>query len=89
MISVHDDILVYGEGDTGHEAMVDHDKNMIALIERCKEQNITLNKDKMQLKKSKVRFLGHLLTANGVQAVLEKIRAITEMPKPTDVKGVQ
>ncbi|XP_044179125.1 uncharacterized protein K02A2.6-like [Acropora millepora] len=86
VISVHDDILVYGEGDTEHEAMVDHDKNMRALMDRCKEQNITLNKDKMQLKKSEVRFLGHLLTANGVQADPEKIRAITEMPKPTDVK---
>ena len=43
----------------------------------------------MQLMKSEVRFLGHLLTANGVQADPEKIRAITEMPKPTDVKGVQ
>ena len=89
VISVHDDILVYGEGDTEHEAMVDHDKNMRALMDRCKEQNITLDKDKMQLKKSEVRFLGHLLTANGVQADPEKIRAITEMPKPTDVKGVQ
>ena len=89
VISVHDDIiLVYGEGDTEHEAMVDHDKNMRALIERSREQNITLNKDKMQLKKSEVRFLGHLLTTNGVQADPEKIHAITEMPKPTDVKGV-
>ena len=43
----------------------------------------------MQLKKSQVRFLGHLLTANGGQADPEKIRAIIEMPKPTDVKGVQ
>ena len=34
----------------------------------------------MQLKKSEVHFLGHLL---------EKICASTEMPKPTDVKGVQ
>ena len=89
MISVHDDILIYGEGDTEHEAVVDHDKNMRALMERCAEQNITLNKDKIQLKKSEVRFLGHLLTANGVQADPEKIRAITETPKPTDIKDVQ
>ena len=82
MISVYDDMLVYGESDTEHEAMVDHDENMRALMERCKEQNVTLNKDKMQLKNCEVRFLGHLLTANGVQA-------ITEMPKPTDVQGVQ
>ena len=89
VISVHDDILVYGKGNTEQEAVVDHDKNMLSLMERCKEQNITLNRDKMQLKKSQVRFLGHLLTAKGVQADPEKIRAITEMPNPTDVKGMQ
>jgi len=83
------DILVYGEGDTKSEGVVDHDNNMLSLMERCKQQNITLNVDKMQLKKPEVRFLGHLLTAKGVQADPEKIRAITEMPKPTDVKGVQ
>lgn len=58
-------------------------------MERCKERNITLNKDKIQLKMTEVRFLGHLLTANGVQADPEKVRAISDMPKPTDVKGVQ
>ena len=89
MISVHDDILVYGKGNTEQEAVVDHDKNMLSLMERCKEQNITLNRDKMQLKKSQVCLMGHLLTAKGVQADPEKIRAITEMPNPTDVKGMQ
>ena len=43
VISVHDDLLVYGEGDAEHEAMVDHDKNMRARMESCKEQNITIN----------------------------------------------
>ena len=89
VISVYDDILIFGEGDTTDEAMVDHDKKMNALMERCKERNITLNKDKIQLKMPEVRFLGHLLTANGVQADPDKVRAITEMPNPTDVKGVQ
>ena len=62
---------------------------MRALIGRCKERNITLNKDKIQVKKTEVRFLRHLLTANGVQADPEKVRAISDMPKPTDVEGVQ
>ena len=44
VISVHDDILVYGEGDKEHEAMISHDKNITALMERYKEQNITLIK---------------------------------------------
>ena len=89
IVSVYDDILIYGEGDTTDAAIADHDKKMRALMERCKDRNITLNKDKIQLKKTEVRFLGHLLTAKGVQADPEKVRAISDMPTPTDVKGVQ
>ena len=89
VISVRDNILIIGEGDTKEEAIANHDKNVRALMQRCKERNITLNKDKIQLKMSQVSFLGHLVTANGVQADPDKVRAITEMPKPIDVKGVQ
>jgi hypothetical protein len=34
-------------------------------------------------------YIGHLLTAEGVKPDPEKIAAITNMEKPTDVKGVQ
>ena len=34
-------------------------------------------------------YIGHLLTAEGVEPDPEKIAAITNMEKPTDVKGVQ
>ena len=89
VISVHDDILIYGKGDTKEDAIANHDKNVRALMQRCKERNVTLSKDKIQLKMSQVSFLGHLVTANGVQADPDKVCAITEMPKPIDVKGVQ
>jgi hypothetical protein len=34
-------------------------------------------------------YIGHLLTAEGVKPDPEKIAAITNMEKPTDVKGVK
>ena len=43
----------------------------------------------MQLHKTEMQFVGHLLTDKGVKVDPTKIEAITNMPKPTDKKGVQ
>ena len=50
--AIADDILVWGDGDTYKEAIADHDKRLIALLERCQQKNIKLNKEKFQLKKT-------------------------------------
>ena len=36
-----------------------------------------------------VSYIGHILNADGVQPDPEKVRAIQEMPPPTDKKGVE
>jgi hypothetical protein len=41
------------------------------------------------LREKEMPYIGHLLTAEGVKPDPEKIAAITNMEKPTDVKGVQ
>ena len=87
--SIIDDILIYGEGDTEEEAIADHDVKFRALMERCKERNLKLNKDKLSLKMKEVKFIGHLITSKGLKPDPEKVRAILDMPKPTNVSGVR
>ena len=82
IITIADDILVYGEGETVQEAAVDHDRNIIKLMERCIEKNIKLNERKLQFKLKKLKFVGNILTQNGMTADPEKVNAITEMPPP-------
>lgn len=48
-----------------------------------------MNAEKLKLRKQEVPYIRHLLTAEGLKADPEKVRAITVMPPPTDVKGVQ
>ncbi|CAC5384425.1 unnamed protein product [Mytilus coruscus] len=85
--SIVDDILIYGEGDTEEEAIDDHDRKFRALMERCRERNLKLNKEKLKLKLKEVRFIGHLVTSEGLKPDPEKIRAVIDIPKPTDVSG--
>ena len=88
VLTIHQDILLYGEGDTYEEASRDHDAKLHKLMMRCREQNVKFNKDKMKLRLAQVPYIGDLLTNQGLKPDPEKEKAILEMPKPQDVTGV-
>ena len=62
--------------------MADHDKNLIALLQRCRERNVKLNKDKFVFKQQKLKYCGHVLTSEGILPDPAKVEAITRMPRP-------
>ena len=84
-----DDILVYGQGETMEEAIRDHDEKLVSVLERARAVGLKLNKDKLKLRQTEVSYMGHILTSSGIRPDPKKIQAILDMPKPTDVKGVQ
>ena len=86
---IADDILVAGCGETAAEAEKDHDMKMTQLLERCREKNIKLNKEKLLWKRSEVSYMGHLITAEGLQVDPAKVEAILKMPQPHDKRSVQ
>ena len=87
--AIADDILVAGTGDTMKGAVADHGLKTTKLLERCQERNIKLNKQKVAFKQTKVPYIGHLLTSEGVKADPSKVEAVIRMERPTDVTGVQ
>ena len=81
---------VYGVGNTIEEANADQNQNLEALLKRCREQNIALNRDKLKLECGKeVSFMGHILTGNGVKMDPDKAKAVQEIPRPEDIEGIQ
>ena len=86
---IADDILVYDSDANVEEAAMDHDRKMLALLERCREKGIRLNHQKFKLRRKSIEFLGHCLTEHGLEAESEKLAAIDNMPPPVDVRGVQ
>ena len=82
---ITDDILIAGEGPSVAVAEQDHNQKLHALLRRCQDTGIKLNRDKFCLWLQSVSYMGHLLTSDG----LKKVRAIQEMPCPTDVAGVR
>ena len=83
---IRDDILVMGYGENEDEANQNHDENLIRLLEQARKANLRLNSSKMNLRKSEVKFMGHLITNDGLKPDPEKVKAVQEMPRPTSKK---
>ena len=78
-----DDILVWGINQE------EHDMRLAAVLTRREEINLTLNKDKCLFGLPEVSYIGHILNSEGVKPDPEKVKAVKEMPPPTDKKGVE
>ena len=78
VISIHDDIVVYGVSEE------DHDANLINLLNVAQIEGLVLNSKKLELKHPRVSFFGAEYSADGMHPCPKKIQRITEMTPPTD-----
>lgn len=62
---VADDILIVGGGDDKEEEMQGHDTQLRQLLNCCWEWTITLNTDKLKLRRTEVPYIRRLLTSEG------------------------
>lgn len=77
-----DDVLVCGEN------RAEHDERLTAVLKRLQEARLTLN-EKCTFAQSEVSFVGHKVSAAGIEPDPEKIRAITDMPIPQNTADVR
>ena len=47
---------------------------------------LKLNKDKINLRKTELKYMGHMITRDGLKPDPAKVSAIQDMPKPTSKK---
>ena len=78
VISIHDDIVVYGVSEE------DHDANLVNLLNVAQIEGLVLNSKKLELKRPRVSFFGMEYSADGMHPCPNKIQGITEMTPPTD-----
>ena len=78
VISIHDDIVVYGVSEE------DHDANLVNLLNVTQIEGLVLNSKKLELKHPRVSFFGAEYSADGMHPCPKKIQGITEMTPPTD-----
>ena len=79
IVCIADDVIIHGK-DTD-----DHDKNLELFFKRCRENNISLNKDKLVLRTNEVTFMGHVITSDGLKSDPVKMQAIRDFPIPQKI----
>lgn len=83
VLAVHDDIIIAGK------TLQEHDKALQLVLQRARERNIKFNREKVQLRVNQVKYLGNIVSADGFKPDPDKIKAITEMPKPESKQELQ
>ena len=72
-----------GFGETQEQAVRNHDENLLKLLERACKVNLCLNSKKMELRKPEMKFMGYIISKEGLKPDPTKVRAVKEMPRPT------
>lgn len=78
-----DDIIVFG-------SIFDQKlENLKLVFERIRAANLKLNPDKCELFLTKVKFLVHIVSSEGISNDTEKVEAVKGLPIPTNIKQVR
>ena len=80
---IADDMITAGKDE------MEHDRNFLAFMEKCMENYVTLNSEKIQFKQSQVSFYGHIWSEHRISPDTKKIQALKLMEFPPDKKTMR
>lgn len=78
-----DDILVWGS------TVEEHDTRLHAVLQRAEKAGVTLNMSKCEFNKRKVKFLGFIVSADGMSPDPDKTQAVQDMKEPSNVSELR
>ncbi|XP_048774395.2 uncharacterized protein K02A2.6-like [Ostrea edulis] len=81
--NLSDDIIVYGTDE------VDHNRKLTKVLDRLAEKGLTLNREKCKFGLSKIVFLGHVISSEGIRPDQEKVQAVSETRTPTNSSEIR
>lgn len=67
----------------------EHQARLELVLQRIKEAGITLNKEKCEIGKIKLKFLGKLIDQDGVKADPDKVSAIRQTRRPDNLSDLR
>ena len=81
--NLSDDIIVHAKN------MKEHDERLRKTLHRLLEAGLTLNAEKCRYRKDEIEFLGHKLTAKGLDPARNKVEAIINAREPQNISEVR
>lgn len=77
-----DDLIVFGR------SLEEHEERLLRVLDRLEEVGLKLSLEKCQFCQPRLKYVGHIVSADGVATDPEKIAAVARWPKPTDLKSL-
>ena len=78
-----DDVLIY----SGREE--DHADHVLQVLRRLHERELQVDIDKCEFNTMRVKYLGMIVTTNGIEIDTKKVEAVQKWEAPSTVKEVQ
>ena len=78
-----DDLVIYSN------SIQEHAKHLRLVCDRLRAYGLTLKKEKCSWAQEEVELLGYIISAEGVRANPDKVRAIADLPQPKTTKEVR
>ena len=78
-----DDIIIFSKTEE------EHLQHLEIIFQRLHEAGLKLKWSKCSFMKLHIEYLGHLISENGIEPMLDKLFAIKEMPAPRSPKEIK
>ncbi len=76
-----DDLIVFVA------TLEEHEGRLLKVLDRLEEVGLKVSLDKCQICRDKVKYVSHIVSADGVSTDPDKVEGVTKWPQPTDLKS--
>ncbi|CAF4229544.1 unnamed protein product, partial [Rotaria magnacalcarata] len=66
-----------------------HLQHLNSVLERIQSSGLTLHISKCQFCKTKLKYIGHVVSQSGIEPDPDRVRAVRDYPVPTRIKDVR
>lgn len=78
-----DDLIVFSK------SLEEHETRLTNVLNRLRENGLKLSPEKCRFFQTSVRYLGHIVSRNGVETDPEKVKALKTWPRPQTLKELR
>uniref|UniRef100_A0A672FVX5 Gypsy retrotransposon integrase-like protein 1 n=1 Tax=Salarias fasciatus TaxID=181472 RepID=A0A672FVX5_SALFA len=78
-----DDIIVFGK------TLEEHEQRLLKVLDRLEEIGLKVSIDKCQFCQPQVKYVGHIVSANGIATDQEKVEVVKDWKVPTHLKPLK
>lgn len=78
-----DDLIIFGK------SLEEHEERLLKVLDRLREVNLKISLDKCRFCQTKVKYVGHIVSDEGVEVDPAKVEAVHTWPRPTNLETLQ